>query len=233
MHATRKAQAKFAKKKPWERLSVLFEQIQVEYSLQGATTRLTNLKLSMFTDAQKPWSKWASLDCKGGEAKHLLPALLPVIKKLFQRSRLPEEDHMVLAAESLEKLVRLWDSSGIIPTDAQFGESMALGKAFLDSYHALNVWSLEKGRKSFHIVHKFHTFLHLLQNSKFLNPKLQWCFKAEDFVGHISKLGHSVSMGVSSCRLSCKIASKYRILTHLLLTRLHFVDACSIVFDQD
>ena len=217
-----------AKKKPWERLSVLFEQIQVEYSLQGATTRLTNLKLSMFTDAKNPWSKWANLDVKGGEAKHLLPALIPVIKRLFDKSRLPEEMNMILAAESLEKLVHLWDLMGIIP--AEFAESMALGKAFLDSYHELNVWSLEKDRKSFHKVHKHHTFIHLLKNSKFLNPKLQWCFKAEDFVGHCSKLGHSVSMGVSSTRLSLKIASKYRVLQHLLLTRKNFVASCSNMF---
>eukprot|EP00435_Cladocopium_sp_Y103_P036720 s1262_g9.t1 len=146
----REGPGKICKKKPWERLSVLFEQIQVEYSLQEATTRLTNLKLSMFTDAQKPWSKWANLDVKGGEAKHLLPALIPVIKRLFDKSRLPEEMNMILAAESLEKLVNLWDLMGIIPTDAEFAESMALGKAFLDSYHELNVWSLEKDRKSFH-----------------------------------------------------------------------------------
>ena len=177
------------KKRPWERLSVLFEQIQVEYAFQEATTRPANLKISMFTDAQKPWSKQANLDVKGGEAKHLLPALAPVIKKLFDKSRLPEEVNMILAAESLEKLVNLWDSMEIIPADAEFAKSMALGKACLGSYHELNVWSLEKDRTGLHKVHKHHTFIHLLKNSKFLNPKLQWCLKAADFVGHCSKLG--------------------------------------------
>ena len=92
---------------------MLFEQIQVEFSFQEATTRLTNLKISMFTDAQKPWSKWANPDVKGGEAKHLLPALIPVIKRLFDKSRLPEEVNMILAAEGLERLVTsgiLWKS---------------------------------------------------------------------------------------------------------------------------
>ena len=226
----REGPGKVCKKKPWERLSVLFEQIQLEYKSQESTTRLTNLRLSMFTDSQKPWSKWANLDVKGGEAKHLLPALIPVIKRLFANSRLPEEMNMILAAESLEKLVSLWDSMEIIPTDAEFANSMALGKAFLDSYHELNVWSLEKDRKSFHKVHKHHTFLHLLKNSRHMNPKLQWCFKAEDFVGHCAKLGRSVSMGVSSCRLSLKISNKYRVLQHLLLTRKNFVASCNNMF---
>ena len=48
---------------------------------------------------------------------------------------------------------------------------------------------------------------------------MHWCWKGEDFVGQISRLTHSVSMGVSSFRLSSKVAPKYRVLTHLYLTR--------------
>ena len=96
---------------------------------------------------------------------------------------------------------------------------LSLGGAFLKSYAWLNAWSLEKDRKSLHIVAKHHSFLHLLWNSKHLNPKLHWCFQGEDFVGQISKLTHSVSTGVSSTRLSSKVVGKCRILTHLFLTR--------------
>jgi hypothetical protein len=81
------------------------------------------------------------------------------------------------------------------------------------------VFGKGQNRMSFHIVAKHHGFLHLVWNSKFLNPKLHWCFKGGDFVGQVSKLTHSVSMGVSSVRLSNKVAPKYRILVHLALTR--------------
>ena len=50
-------------------------------------------------------------------------------------------------------------------------------------------------------------------------PKLYWCFKGKDFVGQISRLTHSVSMGVSSTRLSSKVVGKYRLLVHFFLTR--------------
>ena len=53
-------------KKPWERLSVLFSQIQVHYTQQGCKNRLANLRLSMICDASKPWSKHPVLECKGG-----------------------------------------------------------------------------------------------------------------------------------------------------------------------
>ena len=60
--------------KPWERLGQIF-QAQEEYRLQELEYRLTNLRLSMFTSSSKPWLGKASLDCKAGEAKHLLSLL--------------------------------------------------------------------------------------------------------------------------------------------------------------
>ena len=180
----------------------------------------------MLTDPKKPWAKNASLDCKGAEARRLLPALLPVLKLMLSLEKDEAlgkvHEQMLCAAESLEKLVSLWDGASTILTAAEYEESLALGKAFLDAYLFLHHWSLEKDRCSFHIVAKHHTFIHLLWNSKYLNPRMQWCFKGEDFVGQISKLTHSISMGVSSTRLSLKVAPKYRVLLHFKLTRPEF-----------
>jgi len=188
-------------KKPWERLSILFTQIQVEYTKQECKNRLTNLRLSMFTDAQKPWKKHASLDIKAAEARHLLPAMIPVLQKIFAGTEEQCEQHMLTAATSLEKLVQLWDTAGIIPTPAEYQQSLDLADDFLKRYEWLNKWSLEKDRMSFHIVPKHHSFIHLVWNSKHLNPKYHWCFKAEDFVGQVARLTSSVSMGVSATRL--------------------------------
>ena len=104
-------------------------------------------------------------------------------------------------------------------TPSQFAKSMALGKEFLLSYKWLNSWSLEKDRNSFAIVIKHHTFIHLLLNSKYMNPRRQWCFRGEDFVGHVSKMAHSISFGVSSTKISTKLCPKSRIFFHLLMTR--------------
>lgn len=205
--------------RPWKRLGTLFAEIQQEYRSQGLANRLTNLKLSMFTDSAKPWASKASLDCKAGEGKHLLPALVPVLEKLFAPGMKEEEVKMISAASSLEKLVALWDEAGTFLTPAEFGKALALGKGFLLDYKWLNSWSLEKDRNSFAIVAKFHTFMHLLFNSKYMNPKKQWNFRAEDYVGHIARMGHSISFGVGATKLSGKLCSKYRVHLHFLLTR--------------
>lgn len=104
-------------------------------------------------------------------------------------------------------------------TEESFALAMSLGTGFLDEYQWLNQWSKDCGRKSFHVVHKHHSFMHLLKNSKYMNPKAYWRFKAEDYVGHISRPTHSISMGVKSTKLSQKLCPKYRVLVHLLLTR--------------
>ena len=210
---------KVCKERPSKRIGVIFDEIQQEYKSQGLEHRLTNLKLSMFTNAEKPWLGKATMDCKAGESKHLLPALVPVLEKMFAGTKKEEEKKMLSAAKSLEKLVALWDEAGKFLTPAEFSKGMALGKEFLLAYKWLNAWSLEKGRHSFAIVVKHHTFIHLLWNSKFLNPERHWNFKGEDFVGRISIMAHSISFGVSSTRVSSKLRIKYRLFYHFLLTR--------------
>jgi len=211
-----------AKKKPWERLALIFSQVQAEYSEKKVACRLTNLKLSMLCDPKNPWKRTADLDCKGGEAKHLLPCLVPVLKRMFSLEK-PHEQKMISAATSLEKLVALWDEAGPVLTDREFSRSLNLGKGFLDDYSWLHDWSLEKDRNSFPVVAKHHTFIHLVWGCKFLNPRMQWCFRSEDFVGQLSRLAHSISMGVASSKLSLKIAIKYRVLLHLLIRSERFL----------
>ena len=181
-------------KKPTERLPVLFAQVQVHDTQQQCKNRLTNLRLSMICDPSKPWSKHPVLDRKGGESRHLLPALTPVLQSVFARTTEICEVEMLNAATSLKKLVQLWDDIGLCHTPAEYEEILSFGGSFLKSYAWLNAWSLEKDRMSFHVVAKHHSFLHLLWN-------------------------HSVSMGVSSTKLSSKVVGKYRILAHLFLTR--------------
>lgn len=205
--------------KPADRLAVIFTQVQAYYSEQQCQCRLTNLRLSMFTEPAKPWSKHPVLDCKGGEARHLLPAFTPVIQTAFADTMEACEQHMITAATSLEKLVQLWDDMGTFPTQGEYEKGLKLASAFLHSYNWLNMWSLEKDRNCFNIVAKHHSFIHLVWNAKYLNPKLHWCFRGEDFVGQVSRLTHSVSMGVSSVKLATKVAPKYRLLVHLILTR--------------
>ena len=203
---------------PCKRLALIFEQIQYHYKNQEAATRLTNLKMSMFTNLARPHSQHAFLSAKGAECKHLGPALLEVCKAALDPNN-EVDNHIVMALEGITNLVALFDACSMFLSDAEYAEALVHAEQFLNHYDSLNKWALEKGRLLFHVVIKFHTFWHLVVNAKHLNPRFHWCFKSEDFVGKMSKLGFSVSMGTRTTKLSQKIAAKYIILMHLRLTR--------------
>ena len=204
-----------------KRLGLLWASLQKEYSNLRSPTRLTNLRLTMFTDPGKPHSSHPALNCKGSEARHFLPPFLKLCKGLLNKE-IWHEAAMLECMQNMQDLMGIFDKADVVPTAAEHKEAMTLGKGFLDHYSMLHTWALEEGKHLFHIVHKFHTFQHLLENSKHLNPAACWCFANEDFVGRISQLVFSSSSGVRSTRLSSKMAPKYRVLLHLLLTRDNF-----------
>ena len=115
-------------------------------------------------------------------------------------------------------LVALLDSCGVYLTENEYEQCLRLAKNFLDTYHSLHMWAFEKGRLLFYVVINFHTFWHLIVNAKHLTPRYHWCFKSEDFVGRVAWVGHSVSMGAKSTKLSSAILQKYTFLLHLRLT---------------
>lgn len=218
------------KKPPATRLQTLFAKIKELYSLHRVSCRLTNIRLSMFTDVTAPHKKFPCLDAKAAETKHLLPCLLQVLKQA-----LPEGApiHTVML-ECLETFIQLgvhFDEMDLFPTAEQHAQTMDLAKRFFDTYQDLHEWALSKGKKLFNITFKFHSSKHMYKNSYFLNYRIHSNFRSEDFVGHLSRLAHSVSFGVSAPRLCGKVCQKYRVLLHLQLTRAAF--GCSFESTDD
>ena len=205
---------------PEKRLGSIFEAVQKEYVAQETPTRVTNLRLSMLCNPKEPHKSMAQLDLKASETKWFLQAFAPVLQNLVSLEK-EHEATMLQAVEDMAKLTDLFDQGDVFLTNGEWLKAMKLGESFLKKYSSLSLsaWALEKGRSLFHIVMKHHTFQHLVENAKFLNPKTHWTFSSEDFVGKMSILTSSVSPGVSSTRVSAKVAPKYRILLHFLLTR--------------
>lgn len=212
---------------PSDRLSMIFQEIQEIYKRNCTPTRLTNLKLSMILDVKKPHSNYPKLEAKGAETKHFCKAFLPILKEMVDKTR-EEECQMLEALESLCHLIDVYDEGGRFLTPQEFDRSMNLAQRFFLSYDFLNKWALSKGLLMFNIVFKFHTFMHLVESGCHMNPRESMNFRSEDFVGQVSRLGHSCSMGVRSTRLSSKIIPKYLVLLHFQLTRPDFNTKSSI-----
>ena len=204
-----------------ERLGMLWTALQKAYQELGSQVRVTNLKLSMFADTKQPHASYPALNLKGGESKHFLPAFLRVCKAVLD-PEIWHESCMLGAMESMKALVELFDSADVFLSQEEYSKATSLAKEFLDTYSVLNQWALEEGKYLFHIVYKFHAFQHLVANSCHLNPKACWCFANENYVARIGELVFSISPGVRNTKLSKKMAPKYRVLLHLLMTRDNF-----------
>jgi hypothetical protein len=215
---------------PARRLAIIFEQAQIEYKSQQAPTRLTNLKLSMVCSVKAPHASFPGFHAKAAETKHFAPALLAVCRRVFDPAS-EVHDKMVKALASVCDLAKLFDAADMYLTTGEFNQALSLAESFLDHYAWLHTWAEEHDRKLFHTGPlKFHTFWHLALNSKYLNPRVHWTFRNEDYVGRISTLTHSISMGVKATKLSLKACYKYRILLHLRLTRANF-GSCPATLD--
>ena len=90
---------------------------------------------------------------------------------------------------------------------------------FLKDVLWLSAWAEQEGRLCYHYTIKFHMLQHLALAAKYINPRFYWCFKAEDYVGKLAVMAHSVSMGVKSTRLAIKLCEKYREFLHFRFTR--------------
>ena len=151
------------KKPPQERLSLVRTALQRAYEETQPTTRVTNLKLSMFVDPKQPHAAPPALSVKGSESKHLLPSCLQVCKSLLKRD-IWHESCMLDALQGMQQLVEVYNKVHVIPTAAEDKDAMTFAPEFLDTYSFLREWALEEGKLLFHVVHKFHTFQHPVEN---------------------------------------------------------------------
>ena len=208
--------------KPADTLAAIFCAVQCIYKELNTPTRLTNLRLGMFSNPDKPHASDAFLNIKGSECKHLLKPLAIISSRKNNVSELDKRIASCLLA--MDRLVDIMDESEIFLEEKQHQEMVVALAHFNGHYSWLNSWAASEERQLFHITIKFHMNCHLVMTAKCLNPKFFWCFRGEDYVGRISALAASVSMGVGVIALSTKIVSKYRHWRHLRLTRGDFHD---------
>ena len=202
---------------PQSRLNMIFARVQELYSQSNSTTRLTNLKMEMICNPDKPWAEVPFLKVKGAECKHLLPIMTIISSELSTHS--PHDNHRTRALELITEFCVFLDSKDMFLTAAEADHVVQLIDDFLEEITWLNDWAKGQDRLSYHYTIKFHMLQHLALASRYLNPRYYWCFKAEDNVGKLAVMAHSVSMGVKSTKLAINFCNKWREFLHFRFTR--------------
>jgi len=168
-------------------------------------------------DTDAPHKRYPHLQAKAAETKHMTAFMVELMAQAQDWS--VQAKQRLNAAVAIHDFCMLLDKAGVVPTNAQATQARDTMNVFLHNYCALHAWAKSNDRLLFHLVPKFHMAWHMAQQFKFLNQRISWTFKAEDYVGKISKLAHGCTYGISRMNVSSSICSNYRWYMHLMLSR--------------
>ena len=164
------------------------------------------LKMSMFVNADRPHQEKPFLRTKAAECKGLVPVFAALALEFNDGSE--TDSHLIQMYEAMSQFLLLLEASPMFPSPDQAIAARTSMSDFLRIYKQLQ--AARASELLWHCTIKFHMCQHLADSFKWSNPRYSWCFKHEDKVGKISRLGHSACFGVSVMALSDKIAEKYR-----------------------
>jgi hypothetical protein len=198
-----------------ERISCLQRERGVE-----PQNRTPRLELSQFCDAKSLRSSYPCLN-KSVKARHVRYLVAVAVTIAEERQHVSREaQHRRAAFQQLAAAYDLIDKEGyfLSQRDAQ---SLAQGMdRFLAHYSHLAKVAMDAGCKKWSITPKFHFAAHLAAQAKWLSPRCSWTYAGEDFCGRVSSLAHSVLAATPAHRVVPKLLEKYRLASHLRLTRL-------------
>eukprot|EP00969_Alexandrium_andersonii_P265039 11713659-Alexandrium_andersonii.AAC.1 len=86
-------------------------------------------------------------------------------------------------------------------------------------YHWLLVRALEAGQRNYYISIKTHMVWHILDHSKWMNPRFLWCYDFEDFMGALTTSAKACLAGTSMKGVGCKVLQNYLIVLQLSLCK--------------
>ena len=93
--------------------------------------------------------------------------------------------------------------------DSVADEMVSAAKGYAQLNTALAYHYNSEGRRLFDVTIKMHFLIHAAQNSRYLNPRLGWCYSGEDFMNKARQLARSCMKGTPLWKYGSKFASKY------------------------
>jgi len=158
----------------------------------------------------KPWSTSPDLKGHAAEIRHFVPALALVLRR--RRITSVEMAHMSAAVENLARFYVELDSEGMFMRPAAAERGFQRMKKCLQHY----VWlhTLHEDTLRFPLRPKLHWCYHIAQNCRFQNPRFQWTYKNEDWVGRVACIGSSCAHGTRATKVAGSMMSKYSIMLH-------------------
>ena len=173
------------------RVGAVWEAAQQLYRAMGIQNRLAHLDLNSWRHGSDQFPR---LRAKGNEAKHFLPVMDALLQRfdpgqtLYHRVR-TRMVASLLAFYSIVDLPKLL----LTPEEARAGHTAIM--QFLRDYSWLSSNAMRQGKLRWQLTIKFHYMAHAADLLRWYNPKFSSTYPGESFVGKISKVALSASMG--------------------------------------
>ena len=201
-----------------ERLKHLMVAINEAYHELGIkVSRINHLDYSHFSDIKAPHQVPPDLMHSAIKARQVR-YLVPVAAHLCQRFLNPGIQYSRLKCVCLENLARFYDivdAGGIFLEKKAALEAQTALHNFSVNYAALAKLSADAGWKKWLVRPKLHYVEHIASETKYINPKMTWCYPGESMVGSVTALAQACLSGLQPHKVPQTVCTKYRVGKHL------------------
>ena len=173
----------------------------------------TNLTLSMIEKA----NSCPHLSTKAAESKALLKALLKVCQDDRCWTGTDFCAHRFAALHHLDTVEELLETVGLVPRTDEYDALKNHTDQFLLHYNFLAQAARAEGTNFYHATLKCHMMWHLIDLSKWLNPRATWCYEFESYIGHCVESARGCYSGTPTVKVGSKVVENAMIALQLLL----------------
>ena len=193
------------------RLDQLFALIQSVYDELATTSRLGQLKRSMFERA----GQFPCLSAKAAEARHLVPVMAIILERLDSGS--DRDGHRHAAAKALCDMYEIFYAHGRCLPAGAADRAVACVNAFFEHNTWLMRHATDNARLLYHMVTKTHMLFHIADLSRWMNPRYIWCYSSEAFMKDVVSAARSSIASTPKHLLGSKVVQQSLLAIDLII----------------
>ena len=195
---------------PTANMANIWMSISRFYSANGSSCQFSTINLSSFTNSEHPRSDYPRLKGRGGEIKHVLPAMVECWESMMRDGN----QHDLNVGEMLTRILEIQD---LIDQDPQAmfmspGDSMDFRSKMDDVLQIYTRLATEADREHnllWNVTPKLHWAWHFAHKSQYLHPRRGACWIDEDLVGKMKEICKSCVHGTPLYKIPNTVAIKY------------------------
>ena len=193
---------------------------EMKQAFNTAEAGYNHLTLGMICSVASPSNSMPCLKGKAGEIKKFGKVLLHLWEMHMDHSRTHKEIRLVLRLTVRMNDIIDRNAGRFTLPAADANDFKKTTEQYCMLYSKIAKDYARQGMYLFPLTIKFHYMLHIAARSKFINPRLTWCFMGEDFMNHVRTLTAACVVGTGKELVSRKIVFRVSKALHHQLSQI-------------